>query len=303
MFSPGPLKEPPRGDPMNARIVKQVREQAVARARRARTQVALLTPLIAVVVLTYHYRMELFGLDVPVRIACVLSLVVLGWVFAMNLARAVGPILLRRLDPATAGTVGFLIRFLALVASVVGALRLAGLTPQELAVGGAVTAVILALAAQQTLGNLIAGMVLLSARPFRVGDRVRMHAGGVAGQVEGAVVSLGLLYTTLANGEDRILVPNNVVLSAAVVPLREPSGVDMRARLDSDVKPSALHRLLQESISVPTRADPHVELEEMDGGRVVVRVHATPVRAADGPALADEVVEALDRVCIASRAG
>jgi small-conductance mechanosensitive channel len=44
-----------------------------------------------------------------------------------------------------------------------------------------------------------------------------MHAGGVAGQVEGTVASLGLLYTTLANGEDRILVPNNVVLSGAVV--------------------------------------------------------------------------------------
>ena len=49
------------------------------------------------------------------------------------------------------------------------ALRLAGLKPETLAVGGAITAVILGLAAQQTVGNLIAGTVLLSARPFRVG--------------------------------------------------------------------------------------------------------------------------------------
>lgn len=41
-----------------------------------------------------------------------------------------------------------------------------------------------------------------------------------------------------ANGEDRVLVPNGVVLSGAIVPLREPSGVDMRARLDARVKPS-----------------------------------------------------------------
>ena len=40
---------------------------------------------------------------------------------------------------------------------------------------------IIGLAAQQTLGNLIAGMVLLSARPFRVGERVRLQAGGIAG--------------------------------------------------------------------------------------------------------------------------
>ena len=59
------------------------------------------------------------------------------------------------------------------------------------------TAVVFGLAAQQTLGNLIAGMVLLSARPFRVGERVRLQAGAVGGSVEGIVSSLGLLYTTL----------------------------------------------------------------------------------------------------------
>jgi small conductance mechanosensitive channel len=221
---------------------------------------------------------------------------VLGWAFAMNLGRALGPMLTKRLEPGTAGTVGFLIRLATLALTVLAALRLAGLRPETVAVGGAITAVILGLAAQQTVGNLIAGTVLLSARPFRVGDRVRMHAGGVAGTVEGAVASLGLLYTTLANGADRIMVPNNVVLSAAVVPLREPSGVDLRARLDSDVKPSEVQRLLRESVSVETRSDPDVELEEMDAGQVIFRVRATPADSSDGQALADEVVAALDRV-------
>ena len=72
------------------------------------------------------------------------------------------------------------------------------------------------------LGNLFAGMVLLSARPFRVGERVRLQAGNVGGSVEGIVSSLGLLYTTLARGEDRVLIPNSVVLAAAVVPIRSP---------------------------------------------------------------------------------
>ena len=64
------------------------------------------------------------------------------------------------------------------------------------------------------------GSMVISARPFRVGDRVRLQAGGLAGQLEGVVASLGLLYTTFAQGDDSIMVPNNVVLSAAVVPLR-----------------------------------------------------------------------------------
>jgi small-conductance mechanosensitive channel len=288
---------------MYARVARQVREHAAERARRARTHVALLLPLITAVVLAYSHRDELFGADLPVRIGCVVALVILGWSFAMNLGRAVGPTLLKRLDPGTAGTVGFLIRLLTLMLSVIFALRLAGLRPETLAVGGAITAVILGLAAQQTIGNLIAGTVLLSARPFRVGDRVRMHAGGVAGQVEGTVASLGLLYTTLANGEDRILVPNNVVLSGAVVPLREPSGVDLRARLDAEVKPSQVEQRIEEGVTVSTRSDPQIDLEEFVNGEIIVRVRATPVRSEDGSALADEVLAALDQVHTAQQAG
>ena len=62
---------------------------------------------------------------------------------------------------------------------------MAGVSPQTLAVGGAFTAVILGLAAQQTLGNVFAGMVLLTARPFRVGERIRLQAGAVGGTAEG----------------------------------------------------------------------------------------------------------------------
>jgi small conductance mechanosensitive channel len=288
---------------MYARVARQVREHAAARARRARAHVALLLPLITAVVLAYSHRAELFGADLPVRIGCVIALVILGWSFAMNLGRAVGPTLLKRLDPGTAGTVGFLIRLLTLMLSVIFALRLAGLRPETLAVGGAITAVILGLAAQQTIGNLIAGTVLLSARPFRVGDRVRMHAGGVAGQVEGTVASLGLLYTTLANGEDNILVPNNVVLSGAVVPLREPSGVDLLARLDAEVKPSEVEQRIEHGVTVTTRTDPQIDLEEFVNGEIIVRVRATPVRSEDGSALADEVLAALDDVHTAQQAG
>jgi small-conductance mechanosensitive channel len=143
----------------------------------------------------------------------------------------------------------------------------------------------------------------MSARPFRVGDRVRLHAGGVAGQVEGVVASMGLLYVTLANGEDRILVPNNVVLAGAVVPLREPSGVDMRARLPSDVRPSEVEERLEEMVSVPTRSDPQIDLEEIVDRDVIVRIRATPVRREDGAALADQVVAALDEVHTAQQAG
>ena len=130
-------------------------------------------------------------------------------------------------------------------------------------------------------------------RPFKVGDRVRLQAGGLAGQVEGIVASLGLLYTTFAQGQDSIMVPNNVVLSAAVVPLREPAAVDLRARLRPDVRPSDVQAMLEDAISTPVRGEPTIALEEIDADEVVVRIQATPLSDADGPRLADEVLAAV----------
>jgi small-conductance mechanosensitive channel len=149
------------------------------------------------------------------------------------------------------------------------------------------------MAAQQTLGNLIAGTVLLSARPFRVGERVRLQGGGIAGQIEGIVSSLGLLYTTFAQGDDHVMVPNSVVLNVAIVPLREPDGVDLRARLPADVTPLEVQELLDAALETPVRNRPQIVLEELDGDEVVVRISATPERPSDGPRLASEVLEAV----------
>lgn len=227
-----------------------------------------------------------------VTVIAVVLVLILGWLVSRDLAR-VAPALFRRMDPATAGTVGFLIRLTAVMATVLLALGVAGITPQAIAVGGAFTAVVLGLAAQQTLGNLFAGMVLLSARPFKLGERIRLQAGPLGGSIDGVVASLGLLYTTLSRGEERVMIPNTVVLSSAVLPLREPDPVDVRVTLGSGIRPSQVQAILDENISTPTRKAPSVLLEEIDGGSVVVRVKATPERPADGAHLADEIIAAL----------
>jgi small conductance mechanosensitive channel len=277
---------------MSATAAVKIRENA----SRARREVLLLTPLVVAVFVAYRYRQEIFGLDAPIRVICALALVWLGWWVARDVGRVISPALFSRLDPATAGTVSFIIRLLLLGLALLVALRYAGLDPRTLAVGGAFTAVVVGLAAQNTLGNVLAGVLLLSARPFRVGDRVRFQAGGLAGQVEGVVMSLGLLYVTLAQGEDTILVPNNVAMSSAVVPLREPAAVDLRARLKPDVKPSELQAFLEEHVTIPTRSHPHISVEEVDDDEVIMRVAATPELDRDGAKLADEILEAITQV-------
>src|SRR3954471_13596932 len=288
-----PLRRPHFDAAASTARARHITWQTAQRARRAKRQLLLIVPLILVTVAAYIWRKELFGADEPVRIIVAFVLVALGWALARDVGRAAVPSLFERVDPATAGTVGFLIRLTFLGVAVLVALRIAGLKPEALAVGGAITAVVFGLAAQQTLGNLIAGLVLISARPFRVGDRVRLQAGGLAGQVEGIVASLGLLYTTFAQGEDSIMVPNNIVLSAAVVPLREPAAVDLRARLRPDVRPSEVQELLEAHVHTPVRAEPHIGLEEVDSNEVVVRIAATPEFDGDGPRLADEILSAI----------
>jgi small conductance mechanosensitive channel len=276
-------------------LAVDVSQRAVRRARR---QAIVLGALLLGVLVAYSYRKQLFGaaFDTPVRIATVVALVVLGWAIARDVGRAAAPTFFGRMDPGTAGTVGFLIRLATIAITLLVALRIAGLRPQTLAVGGAFTAVVFGLAAQQTLGNLIAGMVLLSARPFRVGERVRLQAGAVGGSVEGIVSSLGLLYTTLARGDDRIMIPNNVVLGSAVMPLKEPESVDVKVRLSSGVHPSRVQAILEEQVSTPTREPAVVLLEEIDGSDLVVRIQATPEHAQDGARLADEIIAALASV-------
>ena len=288
------------------------------KAKRARLQALLLVPLFVAIVVLYDHRVSLLGaagshgaaarelepgLETLVTAATVVALMILGWAIARDVGRSFGPAMFRRLDPATAGTVGFLIRLLTVVVALLVALRVAGIEARTLALGGAFTAVIVGLAAQQTLGNVFAGTVLLSARPFRVGDRVRLQGGQLAGQLEGTISSLGLLYTTFARGEDSIMVPNSVVLNVAVLPLREPEAVNLRARLRPGMTPSDLQALLEGSLTTALRSPPRITLEELDGESVVVQIAATPLRAAEGRQLSSELLGVVSRETLSGADG
>jgi small-conductance mechanosensitive channel len=288
-------------------LLRQISPRVV---KRARLEALVLLPLFVAVVVFYDNRVSVLGtagppghpatsleepLEAAVRAITVLALVILGWAIARDIGRSLGPPLFRRLEPATAGTVGFLIRLFTVVLALVVALRVAGIEARTLALGTAFTAVIFGLAAQQTFGNLIAGMVLLSARPFRVGERVRLQGGNLAGQIEGTVSSLGLLYTTFATGEDAIMVPNSVVLNVAVMPLREPEAVNLRARLRAGMTPGDLQEILEQSLQTPLRDAPRITLEELDGEEVVVKIQATPRVASQGRVLASELLSIVSR--------
>ncbi len=277
-----------------AGLSAEIRE---AEARRALAEGFLLLLLLAAVLVVFAYRTDLFpGAGKPVRYVTAALLVLIGWGLARAVAKGIAPALIKRMDPATAGSVGFLVRLLTIFVVVLASLSIAGVKPETLAVGGAFTAVVLGLAAQQTLGNVIAGATLLGARPFRVADRVRVQGAGI--NVEGTVASLGLFYTVLISGADRILIPNSVLMSVAVMPLKEPDAVEVRARFDSSaITPAKIQSALEEGISVPLIRPPEIALDEIEvDGESSFQIIATPEQSSDGARLAADLLAAIARL-------
>ena len=87
-----------------------------------------------------------------------------------------------------------------------------------LLLGGALTGVIIGIAAQQTFGNFFAGIVLAVVRPFHVGDHVVLRSGPLGGEYEGRVTDMGLFYIGMITDRGPVQLPNAGVLQSAIGP-------------------------------------------------------------------------------------
>jgi small-conductance mechanosensitive channel len=128
-----------------------------------------------------------------------------------------------RLSAAHAGVLRLAIVLGGGLASLLFALGLLSVPIGQLILGGALTGVVFGIAGQQTLANLFAGIVLLVAHPFRVGERVQLRAGALGGCIEGRVVEVGLAYLQVDAAEGLLAIPNSQALSAVVAPPSAPA--------------------------------------------------------------------------------
>jgi hypothetical protein len=127
------------------------------------------------------------------------------------------------LQPAVGVSHAAIVRYALLLVGVVivlvVTLVLFGVAVGQLLLGGALTTVFVSIAAQQALGNVFSGLVLLIARPFNVGDSIRLRAGALSGEIDGTVTDIGITYLRLSTVNGIVSVPNSQVLNAAVGPL------------------------------------------------------------------------------------
>lgn len=137
---------------------------------------------------------------------------------ANELARVVGA----RASAGTASNLRLWVTMVGYVLVGVLALTVLHVPIEKLLLSGAITGVVIGIAAQQALANLFAGLVLLTSRPFDVGSWIVLKSGALGGEYRGRVVGIGLTYTEMITEEGPFSLPNASVLAAATGPRTPP---------------------------------------------------------------------------------
>lgn len=79
----------------------------------------------------------------------------------------------------------------------------------------------IALAAQETLSNMISGFIIMTDRPFRIGDRIRYADNQV-----GDVVDIGIRSTKILDFDNNIvIIPNNEIVKSRLVNITYPNSL------------------------------------------------------------------------------
>ncbi len=106
-----------------------------------------------------------------------------------------------------------------------------GVSIGSLLVSLGVGSLAIALAAQDTLANMIAGFVIMIDRPFRVGDRIQLPSGEI-----GDVTQIGLRSTHILNFDNNhVVIPNAEIIKSRLINYSYPQQ-EIRALVDVGVK-------------------------------------------------------------------
>jgi small-conductance mechanosensitive channel len=161
----------------------------------------------------------LFGID----LSTIIGLIVIA-VVAIALERLFTRYLSRfakraKLAPNAANNLLLTFRILILIGAVLVIGRVGGLQPEWIVSISAIGGAAVGFASTKTLGNFIAGLFLLAARPFKVGDYVRI------GTVEGIVQEITINYTkVLTMGNNTVSVSNLQILDRDITNYMYQSG-------------------------------------------------------------------------------
>jgi len=163
--------------------------------------------------------------------------------------------------------------------------------------GASIASVVIGLAAQSTLGNLVAGVAITIYRPFRLGDTLQMASptGTEIGTVE--MISLG--YTTLRTPDARLIVlPNSIAASQVMINLSQtftPWQMSITIRISRAADLEAARRLAINvaAAAVGEKAVSGCYLVRMEPSAAVLELRLKAPDAASRDALRSTLLETL----------
>ncbi|MGA1866202.1 MAG: mechanosensitive ion channel domain-containing protein [Thermoplasmatota archaeon] len=141
-----------------------------------------------------------------------------------------------------------------------------------------IVGLVVSFAATGSIGNMLSGLVLISMKPFEVGDRIMIE------ETLGTVQKIGIMFTTLKDPEERLIeIPNNNILSNSITNFTRSVSDDgfavmVDVGLGYDLSPKTVRPLLKRaaltSPGVLKEPVPKVIVREFKDHCVVYRLRA-----------------------------
>jgi small-conductance mechanosensitive channel len=178
----------------------------------------------------------------------------------------------------------------------------AGFDLSGLLVGGALTGVIVGVAAQASLSNIFAGVAILVARPYSAGMYVTVRTTAFGGvEYSGQVRDVGLFYTTLHSDGQEIRIPNSTMVAAVVVLRPQQLNVYIPVTLPSSADLPACLELLRRDVESCTAAQSaaQVALESVTKAGYVVGVRVFVASEAEQRAVERAITAIVSRAITA----
>jgi small-conductance mechanosensitive channel len=178
--------------------------------------IVIIISVFAVLTIVLYTMQNVLGIPIPypnITITVTWALIALVgiWILGHTIQTTASPII----GPAGATTARKAITVILLFAALFATLGRLGIDLSAYLVSLGVTAIVIGFAAQATIGNLIAGMLVFISKPFRRGDYVRVNITGAP--IEGKLDEISLLRSRIITNDGvSISVPNTVMLAVPI---------------------------------------------------------------------------------------
>ncbi len=176
----------------------------------------IIVGVFAILTIVLYTMQNVLGIPIPypnITITLTWALIALVgvWILGHTIQTTTSPLI----GAASAATVRKIVTVVVLFTILFATLGKLGIDLSAYLVSLGVTAVVVGFAAQTTIGNLIAGMLVLVSKPFRRGDYVRVNITGAP--IEGKLEEISFLRSRIVTNDGiSISVPNTVMLAVPI---------------------------------------------------------------------------------------